>query len=478
MPNSNKKRNKGEAGSWDHLRETPPQPQGPDKPWSEDLEQAAEEFVGFLKNSDSKQAVKDYIIDAYKKFEAQKLAQVQSKFEPVIAPTSRSTGPFHQSGNIEPVLHDELNMVETEQAFVRSIKTTKNNLVRTLEDRVEDINRLLADVGGFSAQVKSSFARSTVVFLEQEDPKYSFRERLFFSINLPNYELKKAWDHGEDGEPRVRHRTSRTSLQITWDDAVNALARIVEKTGLKPKYCKNDRHYGRFVMKQDLRSAVNIPDEYFSFTLDYNTDEKIAEMWGPYDKTVADYNHKIKSLAAKIKKYAEDSKSARLVALKKEHLHLSQDRDFFVGTTPDPHQLDEGLLFLIEVSTLKDYHIVKDRMQSIMTRYILFLSKIAADEAKHDQDLEQHLSKNEREMAHDEDVPPPFPGESPRVSLRSVPELTSAEIDELPEYSVPESSLAARRPVVPPPFRPGNVIDFPKQRNKTKPHAAKKKKAA
>ena len=45
-----------------------------------------------------------------------------------------------------------------------------------------------------SAQLKSCFARSTVVFLEQEDPKFAYRERLIFSINLPNYELKKAYE--------------------------------------------------------------------------------------------------------------------------------------------------------------------------------------------------------------------------------------------------------------------------------------------
>ncbi|MGZ3709049.1 MAG: hypothetical protein ACXWPM_09775, partial [Bdellovibrionota bacterium] len=293
--------------------------------------------------------------------------------------------------------------------------------------------RLLADVGGFSAQIKSCFARSTVVFLEQEDPKHNYRERLIFSINLPNFELKKQWDHGRGG--KERDADGRTSLQATWDEAVNALARIVETTGLKPKYCKNDRHYGRFIMKQDLRSGTNTPDEYFSFTLDYNTQDKINEMCGPYDRIVRDYDAKIAKLDKKIAGYPEDSHSSRFAVLKKKQLQIKQERDFFVGTTPDPNQMDEGLLFLIEVSTLKDYHIVKDRMQSIMTRYILYLSKIAAKEAAFDPELEFQMWKSGKGNGKG--------GHSAKADADSKEEiaLTGEDLDEVQEYTIDTSLL-------------------------------------
>jgi hypothetical protein len=235
-----------------------------------------------------------------------------------------------------------------------------------------------------------------VVFLEQEDPVRPFRERLIFSINLPNYELKSSWQglgKGADpteGEPGP---DGRTPVQVTWDDAVNALAQIIESTGLKPKYCKNDRHFGRFVMKQDLRHNSQLPDEYFSFTLDYNTAEKIQDMRGPYNQIVSGYDEKLNQLSRKLDRYPQDSSSGRFLALKKRYLGILKDRDFFVGSTPDPNQLDEGLLFLIEVSTLKDYQVVKDRMQSIMTRYILHLSRIAASESAKHADLEHELKR-------------------------------------------------------------------------------------
>jgi hypothetical protein len=420
--NQKKQRDKSATESWEYLKENPEQPKGPAKPWSDDLNQAADEFVNFLQDSESKKAVKDFIIDTYKKFESERLAKIQARMEHEKKVNSRGATEYHRPGNIAPMLHDELNMTEIEHAFAHSLKTTKNNLVRSVEERVGDIQRLLADIGGFSAQLKSSFARSTVVFLEQEDPKFPFRERLIFSINLPNYELKKPWVH-ERTIKKTSREGGRTSLQVTWDEAVNALAKIVEHTGLKPKYCKNDRHYGRFVMKQDLRSTTFIPDEYFSFTLDYHTENKIQEMRIPYEKTLESYEKRINVLEKKLAQYPENSKAPRYTALKNKYLHLCQDRDFFVGTTPDPNQLDEGLLFLIEVSTLKDYHIVKDRMQSIMTRYILYLSKIAEKDLKNDSEYEVQMQKlSSKNYAQSEET--------------EFKDLSAEELKDLPEYSI------------------------------------------
>jgi hypothetical protein len=420
--------NKPLVGDWGHLKNPSPQPKGPKQPWPQDIDEAADDFIEFLKNSEGKKAIKDFLINTYKEHESERLAALKSRIEHEKSVDSRSSVPHHQPGNLEPMMHEDLSMTETEHAFARSLKTTKARLVRSVEERVDEINRLLADIGGFSAQLKSSFARSTVVFLEQEDPKHNFRERLIFSINLPNYELKRSWDRTSGKKKQNRNSDGRTSLQVTWDESVNALAKIVETTGLKPKYCKNDRHYGRFVMKQDLRSTTNIPDEYFSFTLDYNTEEKIREMYAPYDKVVNDYETKIDRLAKKLNQYPDDSKSPKYLNLKKQHLILCQDRDFFVGTTPDPHQLDEGLLFLIEVSTLKDYHIVKDRMQSIMTRYILYLSKVATKESAQDPDLEYELAKAERQQKQP-----------------SAEELKDP-VEDLPEYLVDSSLLKSVNP--------------------------------
>jgi len=447
--------------SWSHLRNRPEPVEGPSKPWTEEMEGEAEKFVSFLKDAETKKMVHEFLAEAYKNHETARVNQLQARMEHEAKVQSRGATDYHTPGNLTPMMAEDFNMHQTEKTFARGLKTTQNYLNRTIDDRVEDINRLLANVGGFSAQIKSAFARSTVVFLEQEDPKYNYRERLIFSINLPNYELKRQWDRSGKA---AKLSDGRSSLQATWDDAVNALARIVETTGLKPKYCKNDRHYGRFVMKQDLRSSINLPDEYFSFTLDYNTEEKIKEMCVPYDKIVRDYEAKIAKLAKKLAKYPEDSKSPRYAALKKQHLLLCQERDYFVGTTPDPNQLDEGLLFLIEVSTLKDYHIVKDRMQSIMTRYILYLSKIAAKEAEFDPELEYQLWKTGEKGRTESTAQAGAEGSANGGSEYA--DLSAEEIEALPQYTIEAGSL---RPVAPPPAPPVTMQPS---------NTAKKKKAA
>ncbi len=444
MADQNQK--KTQAPDWNDLREAPPLPKGPAKPWPEDMKAAAEEFVGFLKDPAQKQVLQNYIMDAFKRFETEKMDEFQARIENEREVDARRIAPHHQPGNIGPMISEDLNMSDAERNFARGLRTTKAALQRAVEDRVEQINHLLAGLGGFSSQLKSCFARSTVVFLEEEDPRYSYRERLIFSVNLPSFELKRSWKNDAEVEgPSTVKRTSgkkrgvsaedsdpRSPLQATWDDAVNTLAQIIAETGLKPKYAKNDRHYGRFVMKQDLRSSSNLPDEYFSFTLDYNTTERIQDMIAPFNKKVTEYEKKIRRLEARLKGTAIDSRSPRLMKLRAELLKLTQERDFFVGTTPDPNQLSEGLLFLIEVSTSKDYHIVKDRMQAIMTKYILHLSKLAVLEAKGDPDLEHALySLDSREQS--------------RAAANQVQEdrieLTESEIDALPQYTVSAGTL-------------------------------------
>ena len=459
MSDSQNNGNQKKKESWAHLRDASRVPKGPAKPWDEQTNALAEEFVEFLKDGTQKKAMQDFLIDAFKRFEGDKLAQLQARMENEKRVDEHRMADFHKPGNIGPIMSEAFNMFDAERSFARGLKQTKANLVRAVEDRVEEINRLLSGLGGFSSQIKSCFARSTVVFLEEEDPKHNYRERLIFSINLPSYELKRQWANGpaepavaegsaepklpakrkapasrKPAAPGMEEDDPRTPLQATWDDAVNALAQIIATTGLKPKYCKNDRHYGRFVMKQDLRSQANLPDEYFSFTLDYNTADRIKEMCVPYNRIVGAYEKKIKKLAKKLEGWSPESTSPRYLALRKKHLNLVQERDFFAGTTPDPNQLSEGLLFLIEVSTLKDYHIVKDRMQAIMTKYILHLSKLAAKDADFDPDLEYEMWKKSWEGKAAEQKPQlPAGGEFDGI--------TAEELASVPEYVIDETGL-------------------------------------
>jgi hypothetical protein len=409
-----------------------PTPEGPPKPWSSEDEKQAESIVDFITNSGAKQKLKDFIVETYKNYEEQKTNEFKEKILNEIETENRYKQPHHSSGNITPLLAETLNMHHTEKAFARGLQSTQTNLTRSIEDRVDEINRLLSGIGGFSSQLKGCFARSTVVFLEQDDPIYPFRERLTFSIHLPAYELKNPWtkEHIKDGKQGGDGITERSTLQATWDDAVNALAQIIETSGLKPKYCKNDRNYGRFVMKQDLRSSSVLPDEYFSITLDYNTAEKIKDMCTVYNKILKNYESRISKYKKKINKYPSTSESSKYKSIKKKYFETLQERDYFLGSIPDPNQIDEGLLLVIEVSTLKDYHIVKDRMQSIMTKFILHLSEIASEEAKSNPNMAYELWKT---------------GEINRGSKNGDESISQEDLDSLQEYVVDESVLRFAR---------------------------------
>jgi hypothetical protein len=408
--------------------------------WTPDMEKLADEFVAFLKDGENKNELLEFLKETYKKFEAQKVDQIKARVEKEAEVDANTPVSFHKPGNITTILDEDLNMQSTEMAFAMALKSTKANLQRSVEDRVEEVNRLLAGIGGFSSQLKSCFARSTVVFLEQDDSRYQFRERLTFTIHLPSYELKDSWRRDSSAIRSgkiimIKDRSStnaedrRTALQVTWDDAVNALAKIIEGSGLRPKYCKNDRNYGRFVMKQDLRSSSNLPDEYFSITLDYHTEEKIKEMCSSYNQILKNYEKKILKLAKSLSLYSENSASLRYQSLKRKYLELCQERDLFIGTVPDPNQIEEGLMLFIEVSSLKDYHVVKDRMQNSMTKFILHLSTIAVREASKDPNMEYDIWKSGGKA--------PLSAEEQNEPIV----LTKEDIEGMKEYTVKEEDL-------------------------------------
>lgn len=420
------------------------QPKGPQKPWDPEMEEAGEQFVSFLKDPANKRKLEEFVIHTFKQMESDRVDEIKARVENERrVDNSHRMTEFHKPGNIAPLMSEDLNMTNTERAYVRALQSTQKNLERTVEDRVEEINRLLSGIGGMNSQLKSCFARSTVVFLEQDDPKHSFRERLTFSIHLPKYELKSDWgrEEGESfasgaphkkgsqkGSQKSVSKDGRTAIQMTWDNAVNALAAIIETAGLKPKYCKNDRNYGQFVMKQDLRNHYRLPDEYFSLTLDYNTDEKIEELKTSYNKIISNYNKKLAALEKKLRGYHPESQSQSLLKLRQTHMDMLSERDFFVASVPDPNQLDEGLVFLIEVSSLKDYHIVKDKMQSIMTKFILHLSTIAAKDAAKNPDLAYDLWKSAQNSGD----------AAGSAGEQSTPK---EDVDSLREYLVDEDAL-------------------------------------
>ncbi|HTL12254.1 MAG TPA: hypothetical protein VL588_07190, partial [Bdellovibrionota bacterium] len=137
------------------------------------MKEAAEQVVEFLKDPAQRKALTDFILKTYRQYEGERASEFKARVQHEAEVDSQRLAPYHKPGNITPMMAEDLNMHETERAFARGLRHTQKSLVKSVEDRVEETNRLLAGIGGFSSQLKSCFARSTVVFLEQDDPRYS-----------------------------------------------------------------------------------------------------------------------------------------------------------------------------------------------------------------------------------------------------------------------------------------------------------------
>lgn len=347
-------------------------------------------LIDFLQYPREKRKLTDFLEDTYKAYEEESVDRVINRVVHEHEMEMRGSTPFYKPGHIGPLMYEFLNMVGVEAAFVSGLQHTKSSLTKTVQNRVDEINTLLRGVGGFNRQIKASFSRSAVVYLEQEDPHNKHRERVIFTVNLGDFELRYPLDESAADQVVEDGRTLR---RMVWDEAVNTLAEIVSNTGMKPKYVKNDKNSCVFTMRQCLLSdGEKSPDEFFMFDLRYVNTENKDIMGAEYQKRVDEYNFEIAKCQKQINMFwTSTRKKAELEARLDA---LTKDKDFFVGSHADPREMDVGLVFSISVNTMKDYTVTKDKMQVIMTKYILALSNIAVDKSM-DQQVNTVYQRNQ-----------------------------------------------------------------------------------
>ncbi len=340
-------------------------------------------LVDFLQYPRDKRKMTEFLQETYKSYEQESIDRTINRVVHEHESEMRGATPFYKPGHIGPLMYEYLNMIGVEASFVSGLQHTKSSMVKTVQQRVDEINTLLRGVGGFNRQIKASFSRSAAVYLEQEDPHHKHREKVIFTVNLGDFELRYPLDETADERTVEDGRTLR---RMVWDEAVNTLAEIVSNTGMKPKFVKNDKNSCVFTMRQYLLSAnERQPDEFFTFDLRHVNEDAKEKMGKEYVATLEAFDLEI----AKLEKQAGSWwVGGRAKASLRERIELIvKERDFFIGTMADPREMDTGLVFSIAVNTLKDYGITKDKMQVIMTKYILALSVIAVDKS-----LDQQVS--------------------------------------------------------------------------------------
>ena len=289
-----------------------------------------------------------------------------------------------EGSNIAPLLSESANMAHVESMVAGALQHTQQLLVRTVEDRAAEIERLLKKLGGFSAQLRACFARSAVVFLQRPDPQKLGRELISLTIHLPDYELVKI--SGESEEARA------SSPHPVWDSAVTALLTILEDSGLHAMYVKNDRRSGHLVVMQDLCGEADRPDEYFALILDCNAGSYQEAQQSLYDNAVSHFEEKVTT--------AERAQAHQpFLGRKNKEREVSQAkraRDHFMATAVDPSQVPGGFLLKMEAVTLTDYHVVAEAFENIITQLLLALSQIAQRDARGHEDFVLALKKHDR----------------------------------------------------------------------------------
>lgn len=232
-----------------------------------------------------------------------------------------------------------------------------------------------SQTGGFSTHMRSDLARSAVIYLEQEDPRRRHREKVVCAVNVGDFELHYPTN---PAEPEKLSDDGRTLRRKMWDEAVQALIHVIAEVGLNPKFVRNDKNSCRLVVKQEaISSPEQIPDEFFSMELFYCSEFELERRKLEHVKRIDQFNWDIS--AAKGAFFSWKTSSARKRELQDKMATLERDRNFFIATTPDPREMDSGLIFKVELFTLKEYGVVKEKLRIILGQYMAKLSKIAAE---------------------------------------------------------------------------------------------------
>lgn len=359
------------------------------------LTDEAENVIDFFRYPREKRKLTEFLQDTYKKYEHENIDRVISRITNEHTSELEGSTPYYKPGHIGPLLYEYLNMIGVESAFVSGIQHTKSSLTKSVQQRVDEINTLLRGVGGFNRQIKASFTRNSVIYLEQEDPANHHRERVIFSINLSDFELRRPL--GESARNEFSD-DGRSLQRVVWDDAINNLCTIVSNTGLKPKYIKNDKESCKFTMRQLLVPRNGkYPDEFFDFGLKYIDEETRIPMTEEYEKSLAKFDKKIVKLEKKMLGSFLSHKQREKIKL--DLAIVKKEREYFLATNPDPREIDSGLLFSIFANTMKDYSLTKDKMQVIMTKFILSLSAISVERS-----MNQQLSQGSTQRSKAETI--------------------------------------------------------------------------
>lgn len=233
-----------------------------------------------------------------------------------------------------------------------------------------------SQTGGMSSHMPAELARSAVIYMQQEDPKRRHREKIVCAVNVGDFELHYP---STPDEPEKMTDDGRSLRRKMWDEAVQALLRITAQTGLNPKFVRNDKNSCRLVVMQDqvnVNAPEQMPDEFFCMELFYCSEFDLERRKLEHVKRIDNYAFTISKLRGKLFDWKTPKHKKHEVQSQIET--LEREKQFYIATTPDPREMDSGLIFKIELLTLKEYGVTKEKLKTILGRYMDELSKVAA----------------------------------------------------------------------------------------------------
>ncbi|WP_141735762.1 hypothetical protein [Oligoflexus tunisiensis] len=353
----------------------------------EDMNEIAGAFAEFLRDPTNKRRFHLFLLDYYKELETEKVDSIISRLNTMRESDQEHQTDVHEPSNISDLLQDTFSIKEAEAAFVETLGFAKKSLDRAAEGAAQEIRNALHEGSGIHEQVAPWYAKYIAAYLQFRDHKRKHRDMMILSVHMRKDDLDPSW-FSKDG-----------SISDCWDHAVATMTQILNDGGLKVTYVKNDRQDRLLVMRQELVSTTS-PDEYFAIRLEYETPERLKIGVDNYEKMKLFYQERVHALQHKLMK---QTGSAQRDQIARELRSVRHEQDFFLGTVPDPKQLGEGILLTLELSSTQDYHLIRNKLQMIVSTYLDLMVKDDGERGRLERQ-KQRLAANEDVIEYEVDV--------------------------------------------------------------------------
>ncbi|GAH54040.1 unnamed protein product, partial [marine sediment metagenome] len=106
-----------------------------------------EKLAKFLRHPKDKRKYHNFLAETFIDYESEDVQRIIERVKSEHKSELRGAKPHYKPGHIGPLVYEHLNMTGVEDAFASGIAETKSSMVKTVQQKSDDINTIMRGLG-------------------------------------------------------------------------------------------------------------------------------------------------------------------------------------------------------------------------------------------------------------------------------------------------------------------------------------------